>query len=55
MTLSRPALDRVPLGETTVLKEVEDGELEVEPDQKPLADLLGFLDTFSPWFNMVEP
>jgi alkyl sulfatase BDS1-like metallo-beta-lactamase superfamily hydrolase len=55
MTLSRPALDRVLLGETTVLEEVEEGEIEVEPDQKPLADLLGFLDTFSLWFNIVEP
>jgi alkyl sulfatase BDS1-like metallo-beta-lactamase superfamily hydrolase len=30
-------------------------EIEVEPDVAPLAELLGLLDEFKIWFNVIEP
>ena len=55
ITLTRTALDRVLLGETTLLAEAEGGEIKVEPDVKPLAELLELLDEFKIWFNVIEP
>lgn len=55
ITLTRPALDRVLLGQSTLLAEGDAGEIAVEPDDRPLAELLGLLDEFDLWFNIVEP
>jgi alkyl sulfatase BDS1-like metallo-beta-lactamase superfamily hydrolase len=55
VTLSRPSLDRVLLGETTLLAAAQSGEIEVEPDMDPFAELLALLDDFDLWFNIVEP
>jgi alkyl sulfatase BDS1-like metallo-beta-lactamase superfamily hydrolase len=55
ITLARSALDRVLLGETTLIAEAEAGEISVEPDEKPLAELLALLDDFDIWFNVIEP
>jgi alkyl sulfatase BDS1-like metallo-beta-lactamase superfamily hydrolase len=54
-TLTRTALDRVLLGQTTLLAEAEGSEIEVEPDVAPLAELLELLDEFKIWFNVIEP
>ena len=55
ITLTRTALDRVLLGETTLLAEAEGKEIEVEPEVKPLAELLELMDEFKIWFNVIEP
>jgi alkyl sulfatase BDS1-like metallo-beta-lactamase superfamily hydrolase len=55
ITLTRTALDRVLLNETTLLAEAKDGEISVEPDIAPLAELLELMDEFKIWFNVVEP
>ncbi len=55
LTLTRPALNKVLIGESTLLAEIEAGDAAVEPDVGPLADLLGMLDEFSLWFNIIEP
>jgi alkyl sulfatase BDS1-like metallo-beta-lactamase superfamily hydrolase len=55
VTLTRTALDRVLLRETTLIAEAEAGEIAVEPDTRPLTQLLELLDTFDIWFNIIEP
>jgi alkyl sulfatase BDS1-like metallo-beta-lactamase superfamily hydrolase len=35
--------------------EAEGDEISVEPDVKPLAELLELLDEFKIWFNVIEP
>jgi alkyl sulfatase BDS1-like metallo-beta-lactamase superfamily hydrolase len=55
ITLTRTSLDRVLLGETTLLAEAEGDEITVEPDVAPLTELLGLLDEFKIWFNVIEP
>ncbi|MBS1880596.1 MAG: MBL fold metallo-hydrolase, partial [Actinobacteria bacterium] len=55
ITMTRKALDRFILGETTLDKEAEAGEIEVEPDTGPLDRLLSLLDSFEGWFNIIEP
>jgi alkyl sulfatase BDS1-like metallo-beta-lactamase superfamily hydrolase len=55
VTLTRPALNRFILGETTLSEEAAAGEIHVTPDHTAL-DLLGsYLDTFSLWFHITEP
>jgi alkyl sulfatase BDS1-like metallo-beta-lactamase superfamily hydrolase len=55
ITLTRTALDRVLLGETTLLAEAKEGEISVEPDVQPLAEVLELMDEFKIWFNVIEP
>ena len=55
ITLTRPALNRFILGETTLDAEAESGEIAVTPDIAPLDSLLSLLDEFDLWFNIVEP
>jgi linear primary-alkylsulfatase len=55
ITLSRHALDRVLLGQTTLLAAAQAGEIEIEPDEKPVLELLDLLEDFSMWFNIIEP
>jgi len=55
VTLSRRSLDKVIIGESDLIAEAHSGEITVEPDQKPLETLIGLLDEFSLWFNIIEP
>jgi alkyl sulfatase BDS1-like metallo-beta-lactamase superfamily hydrolase len=55
VTLERKDLDAVIVGETNLLEEAKEGKIKVEPDIGPLAELVGLLDTFDIWFNIVEP
>jgi alkyl sulfatase BDS1-like metallo-beta-lactamase superfamily hydrolase len=55
VTLERKDLDAVIVGETDLLEEAKQGRISVEPDLAPLAELVGLLDTFDIWFNIVEP
>jgi alkyl sulfatase BDS1-like metallo-beta-lactamase superfamily hydrolase len=55
ITMTRAALDRFILGQTTLAAEAGSGEISVDPDARPLVKLLGLLDTFEGWFNIIEP
>jgi alkyl sulfatase BDS1-like metallo-beta-lactamase superfamily hydrolase len=55
ITLTRAALNRFILGESTLDDEAKSGEITVEPDLAPLDELLALLDVFSLWFNIIEP
>jgi alkyl sulfatase BDS1-like metallo-beta-lactamase superfamily hydrolase len=53
--LTRQALNRVIVGETTLIAEAESGEIDVSPDIAPLAKLVDCLDEFEFWFNIIQP
>jgi alkyl sulfatase BDS1-like metallo-beta-lactamase superfamily hydrolase len=53
VTLKRATLDDVVLGQTTMPKAIIGGDIRVAGNVKALQDLLGSLDTFDPWFNIV--
>ena len=55
VTLTRAALDRFILGESTLDDESKSGEITVKPDIAPLDGLLALLGDFSLWFNIIEP
>jgi alkyl sulfatase BDS1-like metallo-beta-lactamase superfamily hydrolase len=55
VTLTRAALDRFILGESTLDDESKSGKITVTPDIAPLDRLLALLDEFSLWFNIIEP
>ena len=55
ITLTRAALNRFILGQTTLDAEAASGEIAVSPDIAPLDTMLGLLDDFDLWFNVVEP
>ncbi len=55
ITLTRAALNRFILGESTLDDEAKSGEITVEPDLAPLDELLALLDELSLWFNIIEP
>jgi alkyl sulfatase BDS1-like metallo-beta-lactamase superfamily hydrolase len=55
VTLTRGALNRFILGESSLDDEAKAGEITVEPDLAPLDQLLALLDEFSLWFNIIEP
>ncbi|MBS1864239.1 MAG: MBL fold metallo-hydrolase [Actinobacteria bacterium] len=55
VTLARKDLDAVIIGETSLLEEAEKGVIKVEPDVAPLAEVVGLLDSFDIWFNVIEP
>jgi linear primary-alkylsulfatase len=53
--LSRAALDRLVLGQTTPAEESAAGEVTGDPDLEPLELLLSLLDEYEFWFNVIEP
>ncbi len=55
LTMARPVLSAVVLGEMTTADAVSKGLLSAVPDTTALDRLLGHLDTFDFWFNIVEP
>ncbi len=55
ITLTRGALNRFILGQSTLDDEAKSGEITVSPDIAPLDTLLGLLDSFDLWFNIIEP
>lgn len=55
ITLTRGALNRFILGQSTLDDEAASGEISVSPDIAPLDTLLGLLDSFDLWFNIIEP
>ena len=55
LTLARPTLDAIMLGETEFAEEVAAGNIELDGDGKKLGELMGMLDTFVPDFPIVTP
>lgn len=55
ITLTRDALNRFILGEASFDAQAESGEISLAPDLGPLDALLGLLDEFKLWFNIIEP
>jgi alkyl sulfatase BDS1-like metallo-beta-lactamase superfamily hydrolase len=53
--LSRPALVRLVLAETTLDAAMAAGEVEITGPTTPFAELLSLLDRFDFWFNIVTP
>ena len=55
LSLARATLDRVLLGLTTLEQAAEAGDLTVEGDPEKIRELLGLLDDFEFWFDIVTP
>ena len=55
VVLSRDDLIRIVLGETTLDKATADGSVKVTGDAAKLTQLVGMLDNFEFWFNIVTP
>ena len=55
VTVERAVLNRI-VSQTLDMEEaIGTGQLSVDPDPSALVELLGLLDTFSPWFAVIEP
>src|SRR3546814_20481714 len=55
VTLSRDALNKIILQETTLAEAMDSGDVKVEGDTAKLGTLVDYLDPFEVWFNIVEP
>lgn len=55
MTLAKSTLDSIELGQTTLEKAIEAGEVKVDGSQQAIGEFLGLLDKFPFWFNIVTP
>ena len=55
VTLDRSTLDNIMLGEQTFEDAISSGAVTVDGEASKLTDLLGMLDTFDFWFNIVRP
>ena len=55
LTLTRVVLNKIIMGESSVDREIEAGELKVQGKKEALHELLSLLDTFEFWFNIVTP
>jgi alkyl sulfatase BDS1-like metallo-beta-lactamase superfamily hydrolase len=55
LTLTRTALNKIILQESTLDQEIKNGEVKVAGDLKKVQELVSLLDTFEFWFNIVTP
>ncbi|MDQ2700459.1 MAG: MBL fold metallo-hydrolase [Actinomycetota bacterium] len=55
VTITRDVLNRIVADELTITEALETGEAAAEPGAGPLLEVLGLLDDFDLWFNVVEP
>ncbi|WP_234942702.1 alkyl sulfatase C-terminal domain-containing protein [Cupriavidus necator] len=55
VTMSKATLDRISLRQITLSDAVRTGEIKVEGDGRNLTELMGFITTFDPSFNIVTP
>ncbi len=55
MTLAKSTLDSIELGQTTLDKAIEAGDIKVDGRKEAVDEFLGMLDTFPFWFNIVTP
>jgi alkyl sulfatase BDS1-like metallo-beta-lactamase superfamily hydrolase len=52
---TRAGLTKIILGESSIDKEIENGELKVQGKKEALYELISLLDTFEFWFNVASP
>jgi len=55
MTLAKSTLDNIELGQSTLDKAIEAGDIKVDGRKEAIDEFLGMLDTFPFWFNIVTP
>ncbi|MCS3409325.1 alkyl/aryl-sulfatase [Serratia sp. AKBS12] len=55
ITLSRDALNRIVLKEHTLKEEQDKGDVKITGNAEKLNELLGYMDKFDFWFNIVTP
>src|SRR5690606_22222127 len=55
ITLSRDTLNAIILGESSLAKAITAGDVKIDGDPKKLEELVGLLDNFEFWFNIVTP
>ena len=55
MTLTKPTLTRIQLGEVTLDEAIEAGDVKVDGRKEAIGEFFGMLDTFDFWFNIVTP
>ena len=55
MRLTKPTLDQIQLGNTTIDEAVSSNNLTIEGQRESFNEFMGLLDTFPFWFNIVTP
>ena len=55
VTLDRETLNRIVSGQLDPEAAIASGEVDAKPDASPLIEIISLLDTFSPWFAVIEP
>jgi alkyl sulfatase BDS1-like metallo-beta-lactamase superfamily hydrolase len=55
LTLTRNAMNKIILRESTLAKEIASGKVKIQGSVDALSELVSLLDTFEFWFNIVEP
>jgi alkyl sulfatase BDS1-like metallo-beta-lactamase superfamily hydrolase len=55
LTLTRATMSKIQLGETTLDKAVASGDAKIDGQKDAFSDLLGMLDNYKFWFNIVTP
>jgi len=55
VAMSKATLDRIGLRQVTLADAMHNGEIKIEGDGRKLADLMGFMTSFDPSFNIVTP
>jgi len=55
VTLEKATLDSIQLGETTLQKSIDNGDVTIDGNQQAFSDFLGLIDSFPFWFNIVTP
>jgi len=55
ISTTREVINRIVADEITVEAAIEAGEIEGDPDAGALVEIFSLLDTFSLWFNVIEP
>lgn len=55
LTLTRTALNKIILQESTFDEEIENGEVQVDGSLDKVLELISLLDSFEFWFNIVTP
>jgi alkyl sulfatase BDS1-like metallo-beta-lactamase superfamily hydrolase len=55
VTIEREVLNQIITARIGLDDALASGQVEVEPQPGPLVELVGLLDSFSPWFAVIEP
>ena len=55
ITMDRTVLNNIILQKLTLYKAIEDKKVTIEGNQQALTQLLGLMDSFNFWFNIVTP